>query len=199
MAPEANSTSLLTHTPTLEFSHSPEGGRRLIARQFLPRSRAELFRFFGDAFQLESLTPPLLHFRVVTPAPIVMRPGLTIDYRLKLRGVPMRWRSLIETWSPPERFVDVQLIGPYRSWRHEHLFEETTSGTWCTDIVDYRVPLGWLVEPWIVRPDLRRIFAYRQGILADVFPSRESEALSPAGPQAQPAQAGYCKTSSSVA
>lgn len=171
MAPESNPNSRLTHTPTLEFSRSPEGGRRLIARQFLPRSRNELFRFFGDAFQLESLTPPLLHFRVITPAPIVMRPGLTIDYRLRLRGLPLRWRSLIEIWNPPEQFVDVQLVGPYRAWRHQHMFEEVSEGTWCTDLVDYRVPCGWLIEPWLVRSDLRKIFTYRQQVLAELFPA----------------------------
>ncbi len=186
----------LQSASSLEFSPSTGGGRRLLARQFLPRSRRELFRFFGDAFQLESLTPPLLHFRVVTPAPITMRSGLTIDYRLRLRGIPLRWRSLIEVWSPPERFVDVQVVGPYRSWRHEHLFEETDGGTWCIDIVDYRVPLGWLVEPWVVRPDLRKIFAYRQAILADVFPSLESGELNSIRSVEIPPQASRCTTNS---
>lgn len=154
---------------SIEFTTGPTGGSRLVARQFLPQTPGELFGFFGDAFQLEALTPPFLQFRVLTPPPIEMRSGLTIDYRLRLRGIPLRWRSLIEVWEPPFQFVDRQLRGPYRAWRHLHRFEACAGGTWCEDIVDYRVPGGRWLERFIVRPDLLRIFSYRQAVLAATF------------------------------
>jgi ligand-binding SRPBCC domain-containing protein len=92
-----------------------------------------------------------------------------IDYRLRLHGIPLRWQSRIEVWDPPHRFVDVQTRGPYRHWRHEHLFEAARGGTICRDIVDYEVPGGWLIERLFVRPDVARIFKFRQRRLEQLF------------------------------
>ena len=74
--------------------------------QWMPLPRDRVFAFFSDAFNLERITPDLLKFRVLTPAPIEMRPGALIDYRLSLRGIPMRWQSEITEWEPPTRFAD---------------------------------------------------------------------------------------------
>lgn len=115
--------------PDIKFGRSPAGhGFRLEAVQFLPRPRAEVFQFFSDAFQLETLTPGWLHFSVLTPAPICISAGTLIDYRLRLHGLPVRWQSRISVWEPPLRFVDEQTRGPYRRWHHEHAFEAVDGG-----------------------------------------------------------------------
>jgi ligand-binding SRPBCC domain-containing protein len=122
--------------------------------------------WFGDALNLEAITPPWLGFRVVTPGPIEMAPGTLIEYRLKLHGLPIRWRTTIAVWDPPRRFVDVQLSGPYRMWHHTHDFEPAPNGgTLMRDTVRYALPLGPLGElahRALVRRDLDRIFDYRQ-------------------------------------
>lgn len=128
-----------------------------------------VFEFFADAFNLEQLTPPLLRFEVLTPAPIEMRRGQLIDYRLRLHGVPMRWRSEITAWEPGRMFVDEQRRGPYRYWVHRHTFEETDHGTLVADRVEYGVPFGWLTHKPFVLPDLRKIFTYRRQMLESVF------------------------------
>lgn len=138
--------------------------------QWLPRPRAEVFPFFADAANLQAITPPWLDFRILTPGPIAMRPGALIDYRLKLRGFPIRWRTQITVWEPPFRFVDRQLKGPYRQWVHEHSFEEKDGGTLCRDRVDYAVPGGALVNRIFVQRDVETIFAYRRGQLERLFP-----------------------------
>ncbi len=138
--------------------------------QWLPRPRAEVFPFFADAANLQAITPPWLDFRILTPGPIAMRPGALIDYRLKLRGFPIRWRTKITVWEPPFRFVDRQLKGPYRQWVHEHSFEEKDGGTLCRDRVDYAVPGGALVNRIFVQRDVETIFAYRRGQLERLFP-----------------------------
>ena len=93
---------------------------RLERDQWIPAPLEDVFAFFGDARNLERITPDTLRFEVRTPAPIEMKRGARIDYRLKIRGVPARWQSEITVWEPPRRFVDVQRRGPYRQWHHEY-------------------------------------------------------------------------------
>jgi ligand-binding SRPBCC domain-containing protein len=143
--------------------------RSLHTELWLPLPREEAFAFFGDAHNLEAITPPILRFQVLTPKPIPMAEGTLIDYRLRLRGVPIRWRTLISAWEPPFRFVDEQLRGPYRLWRHEHTFHEVDGGTQIVDHVDYDHAFGGLVERWLVRPDLERIFSYREQRLRELL------------------------------
>ena len=158
-------------TEIVSISKSPSGrGYRLRTQQFLAHDREKVFDFFSDAFQLQTLTPSWLHFTVVTPAPIDLREGALIDYRLRVRGVPLRWQSCISMWKPPVRFVDEQTRGPYRQWHHEHLFDAVDGGTMCVDTVDYEVYGGGLINLLFVRRDLLKIFAYRQQKLREIFP-----------------------------
>jgi ligand-binding SRPBCC domain-containing protein len=142
---------------------------RFESSQELPAPPETVFPFFADATNLETITPPWLRFRVTTPAPIEMREGARIDYRLRIHGIPVRWRSEITDWDPPHRFVDRQLRGPYRRWIHTHTFTKTAIGTRVQDEVEYAVPGGALVERMFVRPDVERIFAYRRETLATRF------------------------------
>jgi ligand-binding SRPBCC domain-containing protein len=143
---------------------------RLTTEQMLPRPRADLFPFFADARNLERITPPWLRFEVLTPGAIAMRPGALIDYRLRWRGVPLRWRTEIEVWEPPHRFVDRQVRGPYLLWRHEHRFVDRGSETLAVDRIDYAAPGGWLVHRLMVDRDVRRIFEFRRQSLEALFP-----------------------------
>lgn len=137
------------------------GGRTLFREAVVPVSLEKAFKFFSDAFHLDLLTPPWLGFAIVTPLPIEMKPGTVIDYRIRLHGFPIRWRTLISEWEPPHRFVDEQIRGPYRWWRHTHRFEACAQGTRVIDEVEYAAPLAWLSERLLVRRDLERIFDYR--------------------------------------
>ena len=146
---------------------------RLERQQFVPRPRDEVFAFFAAAQNLETLTPAFLNFRILTPLPLDMRSGALIDYQIRLGGVPMRWRTRLETFEPPLRFVDVQLSGPYHAWRHLHEFEDAPGGTRVIDRVTYALPLGFLgalAHRLFVRRTLERIFDYRQQRLAEMFP-----------------------------
>lgn len=136
---------------------------------WLPREITEVFGFFSDAYRLQEITPGWLHFHVQTPRPIEMKPGTLIDYRLRLHGIPIGWRTEISDWEPPFRFVDQQLSGPYRLWRHTHLFEERDGGTLMRDHVDYSVPGGAIVHRLLVKNDLLRIFRFRRQKFVEFF------------------------------
>ncbi len=133
--------------------------------QRLDGTPGEVFPFFADAFNLEALTPPLLRFRVVTPAPIHMHLGALIQYALKLRGVPVSWLTSIQGWDPPHRFVDTQVKGPYALWHHTHTFVDSgDGGTLMTDTVRYGIafgPFGELAHTLFVKRDVEAIFAFR--------------------------------------
>jgi ligand-binding SRPBCC domain-containing protein len=139
------------------------------AELLLPLSIDEIFPFFAEARNLETLTPPWLKFEVLTPAPITLRTGALIDYRIRVHGLPIRWRTEIVEWNPPHRFVDVQLSGPYRLWHHTHTFEERGNSTLCRDDVRYWPRGGAIIDRLFVRRDVERIFAFRQQKLRELF------------------------------
>ncbi len=139
------------------------------ASQKIERPIDEVFAFFSKPENLERITPPWVGFRILTPPPIDLREGALIDYRIRLKGIPIRWRTEITTWNPPHGFVDTQLRGPYRRWVHTHTFREVDDGTLVGDHVDYAVPGGALIDRLFVRRDVDRIFAYRESVLADLF------------------------------
>jgi ligand-binding SRPBCC domain-containing protein len=118
---------------------------------------------------LERLTPPWLHLEIITPPATAIRQGTLLDYRLRLRGLPLRWQSEISVWEPPQRFVDRQTKGPYSLWVHEHSFADRDNGTVVGDHVEYAVSGGRLVQKFFVAPDLERIFQYRRRVLEEIF------------------------------
>jgi ligand-binding SRPBCC domain-containing protein len=149
----------------------PLAGRphRLQRTLRLARPRDEVFAFFADASNLEAITPAFLRFRILTPAPIAMRPGARIEYALSLFGVPLRWKTRITEWQPGLRFVDEQESGPYALWRHTHEFESHGDATVVRDLVEYLEPLGPLgrvAHVVFVERALDRIFEFRRAAIA---------------------------------
>ena len=143
----------------------------LECKQIIQRPREEVFRFFADAGNLERITPPELNFHIITPQPIDIKKGARIDYRLKLRGIPITWKTEITQWNPPFDFIDTALKSPYKQWIHLHTFEEKEGETIMKDIVRYRLPfepLGDLAH-FYVKKELNYIFDYRYKVIEEIF------------------------------
>lgn len=137
---------------------------RLERVQFFPRPPEEVFAFFCDIDQLDRFTPSWFRLHVRTAERCALYPGQQIDYTLKLFGIPFGWTTVIDTVDPPRSFSDSQLRGPYRSFRHHHLFCEVEGGTLMVDVLDYQLPL----EPagLIVHRLLAHIFDHRRLVTA---------------------------------
>jgi ligand-binding SRPBCC domain-containing protein len=141
--------------------------------QRIAAPRDEVFSFFETPHNLEAITPAFLKFQTLTPPPIRMAAGTLIDYQLRLYGVPIRWRTRIDVFDPPHRFVDVQLRGPYRRWHHEHEFIADGEDTRMIDRVEYELrlgPIGSLANAMFVRRSLEQIFDYRRDGVEQMFP-----------------------------
>ena len=140
--------------------------------QLIARPRAEVFDFFEDAHNLESITPPFLKFRITTPGRIEMREGARIDYKLALFGIPFGWKTRIDAYERNDHFVDRQLSGPYKTWIHTHRFLDADGGTRMTDHVEYEAPLGpigTIAEALFVTRMVERIFDYRAEVIGKHF------------------------------
>lgn len=138
----------------------------------IPLPLNEVFDFFSKAENLNRITPPELHFKILSEIHVPMFAGQLIKYRIKLFGIPFYWKTEISEWSPPIKFVDRQLSGPYAIWHHEHRFREIEGKTEMTDTVTY-LSKGWILAPIIhllfVDTKVKEIFAFREKKLHEIF------------------------------
>lgn len=167
--PSASSTSKQT-------GQTEQGFWEHCYRQSFPErySLEQVFAFFSEAANLESITPPYLKFKILTPQPILMQANAQIQYRITLSGIPMHWHTRIADWQPPHRFVDCQTSGPYRLWWHEHSFVASPAGVLMQDLLRYDPGygvLGPLIYKFYLRRAVDRIFAYRRQRLTELFPA----------------------------
>lgn len=146
---------------------------QFIRKQFVKTDLQTCWDFFSSPANLKRITPSYMGFDVKTEVPTQMYEGLIIAYTVKpLLGIPVEWVTEITHVKDKSFFVDEQRKGPYTMWHHEHHFKEVEGGVEMTDIVSYIIPLGFLgklVEPFLVKPKLEEIFAYRFKIVEGVF------------------------------
>ncbi len=135
---------------------------QLTARQLLPLPVGEVFDFFRDPRNLSGLIPGWLEFTLVGPREnLAVFEGAEFDYTIRWLGMRLKWRSRIDEYRPPERFADVQLVGPYRSWRHVHTFTPVSEGTLLGEEITYRIPLEAALAERLINRQLEEIFGYR--------------------------------------
>ncbi|MCB0411272.1 MAG: DUF1731 domain-containing protein, partial [Bdellovibrionales bacterium] len=164
--------------PSIESSFQKVLGKpalgevELVFEQWVPHKREGVFPFFESESNLEVITPPWLKFKVLKKSTEQIQKGTLIDYELRLRGLPLHWRTEITDWKQNERFVDEQVRGPYDKWHHVHEFETLGVGTLLRDRVTYKVPIGvlgrWVAGPF-VKNDVEKIFSYRQKVIYQKF------------------------------
>jgi ligand-binding SRPBCC domain-containing protein len=136
--------------------------------QLIRRPLDRTFRFFSEPENLQAITPPWLHFRILE-APTRLELGSRLRYRLRLYGVPVGWLTEISAWHPPRSFTDRQLRGPYLLWEHTHRFTPVANGTEIYDNVRYAIPGGPFAPTGTVRRLVGEIFDYRADRLRELL------------------------------
>jgi len=142
-------------------------------KQHIPISLDEAWRFLSSPKNLKELTPDYMGFDILSGADKPMFAGQIIQYSVTpILGIKTKWVSEITQVEHKKYFVDIQLYGPYALWHHKHFLKQIDGGVEFEDIIDYKVPLGILgrlVHPFLVKPKLEEIFAYRQQKLIELF------------------------------
>lgn len=132
----------------------------------------EVFDFFCKAENLQKLTPSNLDFKILTELPVKMQKGTLIDYKIKLYGIPVLWKTEITKWDPPYEFEDTQLKGPYKLWKHRHIFKSVGDNTEMRDVVEYN-PKGWpfnsVLNKFFVKKEIEKIFSFREERILSFF------------------------------
>jgi uncharacterized protein (TIGR01777 family) len=156
------------HTPVTEdYLRKRRPTHELRTRTVLDTPMDEAFAFFSQAENLGLITPAAMRFEIQGGVPAITQ-GATVDYRLRIGPMPIRWRTRIAAWEPPHGFIDLQESGPYRCWWHKHTFSAAGNRTVMEDHVYYAPPLGALgrlANRWFIVPRLRRIFGYRSDVI----------------------------------
>lgn len=152
---------------------------QLHAKQLLPISKQEAWDFLSDPKNLKVITPDHMGFHILSGADRNMYQGQIIQYIVK--PFPMvftKWVTEITHFKDGEYFVDEQRFGPYALWHHKHFIKEIPGGVEMEDVVDYKLPMGFLgdlVHPLMIKKQLQKIFKYREAKLIELFGKMEKE------------------------
>ena len=94
--------------------------------------------------------------------------GEEVTWRAWHFGVPFTMTSRITELEAPHWFVDEQVRGPFRSYRHEHAFIPEGAGTLMVDHVILEAPLGGIgrLAEGAVGPYVQRLIGERNAHLA---------------------------------
>ena len=155
------------------FKH--EGGLyTLYAKQTVSKEIGLLWDFFRKPTNLNKLTPEDVHFKIKSGKSDDFYEGKIISYKIKpFKLLALNWVTEISQIKEGSYFIDNQISGPYKMWRHEHHFKDNHNGT--TEIIDkvkYKVPfyiVGKLMHKMFIRKKLFNIFMFRQKQINDLF------------------------------
>ncbi|MFD2541740.1 cell division inhibitor [Lacinutrix gracilariae] len=142
-------------------------------KQKLPISVDTAWQFLSDPKNLKVITPDYMSFNILSGADRPMYAGQIIQYIVTpILGIKTKWVTEITHKVNKHYFVDEQRFGPYALWHHKHFIKEIEGGVEMEDIIDYKVPFGFigqLVQLFLVKPKLNEIFEYRKEKLESLF------------------------------
>ena len=148
---------------------------QLKTKQRLPIGLDEAWGFFSSPANLKQITPAHMGFDITSGYSVgdKMYEGMIITYKVKpVLGIPLDWMTEITHIEDKVYFVDEQRFGPYDLWHHQHWFKAIDGGVEMQDIVNYKLPLGFMgtiANSLFVGKQLKGIFDYRFKKLEQIF------------------------------
>jgi len=146
---------------------------QLRASQSLSLSQQKAWQFLSDPSNLKVITPESMGFNILSGGSIPMFQGQIIQYYVSpFPGIKVRWVTEITHVKEGEYFVDEQRFGPYALWHHKHFIQPVEGGVVMEDIIDYKLPLGFLGRIFhspVVKKQLQKIFEFRAQKLDTLF------------------------------
>jgi ligand-binding SRPBCC domain-containing protein len=145
--------------------------------QVLPTSLDKAWDFFSNPANLAQITPSYLGFKIKSKHHgSTMYAGQIIEYTVKpILGIPLYWMTEITQVKDGVYFIDEQRYGPYSLWHHQHHFKAVANGVEMTDIVHYKIPLGFIgriLHRLFIKKQVEKIFNYRFQKADDLFSNK---------------------------
>ena len=140
---------------------------QFLKESIIRASPEHVFAFHERPDVLQLLIPPWESARVIQAARISDVGSQAIIESRIFGPIKMRWVAQHTVYDPPRVFEDIQVSGPFRSWRHQHIVEPHREGAILRDQIDYEPPLGFLgraVAPMLITNRLQKLFAYRHDV-----------------------------------
>jgi ligand-binding SRPBCC domain-containing protein len=145
----------------------------LCSKQTFPITVEVAWEFLSNPKNLKKITPEYMSFDIISGGDRPMFSGQIIQYVVTpIFGIKTKWVTEITHLVKNEYFVDEQRFGPYVLWHHKHFIKEIEGGVEIEDIIDYKIPFGFLgriFHPIMVKPKLKEIFKFRSEKLEDLF------------------------------
>ena len=139
----------------------------LTTKQVLPCQINEAWEFLSRPDNLKKITPEYMGFDITSgySEGDKMYSGMIITYKVKpVPFITTTWVTEITHEHAPYFFVDEQRFGPYVLWHHKHILKEVDNGVEMTDIIHYKIPMGFigdLLNNLFIKKQLLKIFSYR--------------------------------------
>jgi ligand-binding SRPBCC domain-containing protein len=178
--------------------------QRFATSQWVPYPLELVFAFFANPSNLPHLMPRPLETRIedarlqppparpVAPDParrfLSVAAGSGSEILISFYPIPwvprrISWRVRIVEFAWNSHFIDEQVTGPFRSFRHRHgvatEMRDGIEGTRVTDAIEFELPYGWLgaLAGFFVRRKLARSFAYRHQRLTEILATVARQAV----------------------
>ncbi|MGI8918975.1 MAG: SRPBCC family protein [Pyrinomonadaceae bacterium] len=138
-----------------------------IKESLIQASPERVFAFHEQDNALELLSPPWETARVIQPARISDIGSRAIIETNIIGPIKTRWIAEHTIYQPPHLFEDVQIQGPFRSWRHRHIITAHPEGATLSDEIEYEPPFGILgrgLAPLLIERRLCKLFEYRHQV-----------------------------------
>jgi uncharacterized protein (TIGR01777 family) len=145
----------------------------------IPAPADRVFQWHLQPGALERLTPPWQQVAVVEKRGGIAEGGEVVLQMRGPGGMPLRWVARHRDFVPGRQFVDEQVQGPFKAWRHTHRVDpDGDEACYLTDEIAYCLPggaVGRALGGRYVRRMMQQAFTYRHAITrADVMNLRAS-------------------------